>query len=160
MAFVLGSEAINRVLEILCIKGEVKSLRIEVNEDAIAVVHIERLTDENELLQLAEVFAGVPVIEGDMNTGMRRHIPARAPVYLDAHGEIRMSEPPDEHHDWVRPDGFVTKLVCEVCQKPATQVVQDIEKLPNVDGCARCSPFGNPHFFCERHQRDSITYPV
>ena len=45
---------------------------------------------------------------------------------------------------------------CEVCGAPATCSVRDIQRRDNyIYGWVERKPIGPPHFFCEKHNRDS-----
>jgi len=50
-------------------------------------------------------------------------------------------------------------LYCEVCGKPATIKIQDLWKHPDwkTQVFMEFEPFGEPHYFCKEHKRESKT---
>lgn len=49
--------------------------------------------------------------------------------------------------------------ICEICGKPATVAMTDIEeRLDYKTGRIHSRPFGEPHYFCDCHDRESRIY--
>lgn len=60
--------------------------------------------------------------------------------------------------------GKITGAVCEAegCTKNAAIMVRDVREVPpkNNKDYRQWEPKGRPHFFCDDHKRDSITFPL